>query len=195
MMDAVGVMDDAERLEPGSLEEWSGWLSTHHGSAPGVWLVSARRAAERCFSYEESVVEALRFGWVDSTQRPVDEHRSMLWFSPRRRGSVGTRPNKERVARLEAAGRLEPAGLAAVEAAKQSGMWTLMDDVEDRVVPPDLAEALASYDGARAAYDGFTPGVQKQILAWIVTAKKPETRAARIAATAKQAAQGRPARS
>jgi uncharacterized protein YdeI (YjbR/CyaY-like superfamily) len=190
----MGVMEDAERVEPETLDGWSEWLATHHGSVAGVWLVSARRAADRVFGYEEAVVEALRFGWVDSTQRPLDEQRSMMWFSPRRKGSVWTRPNKERIARLVAAGRLEAAGRAAVDAAKASGMWTLMDDVEDRVVPPDLAEALASYDGARAAYDGFTPGVQKQILAWIVTAKKPETRAARIATTAEKAAAGEPSR-
>lgn len=188
-------MDDAQRVEPTSAEEWGAWLAEHHASVAGVWLVTARRAAERALSYEDAVVEALRFGWVDSTQKPVDDQRSMLWFSPRRRGSVWTGPNKARVARLESEGRMEPAGAAAVDAAKRSGMWTLMDSVEARVVPPDLAEALASYDGARAAYDGFTPGVQKQILAWIATARKPETRAARVAATAEQAARGRPSRS
>jgi uncharacterized protein YdeI (YjbR/CyaY-like superfamily) len=187
-------MDDAERVEPSSAAEWGAWLAEHHASARGVWLVSARHATDRAFGYEESVLEALRFGWVDSTQRGVDEHRSMTWFAPRRPGSVWTGPNKARVARLAAEGRLAPAGAAAVEAARQSGMWTLMDEVEKRVVPDDLAAALAARAGARAAYDGFTPGVQKQILAWIATAKRPETRAARIAATAEQAALGRPSR-
>ena len=191
----MGVMDEADRVEPASAAEWGAWLSEHHAAAPGVWLVTARRSAERALSYEDSVLEALRFGWVDSTQKPVDERRSMMWFSPRRPGSVWTGPNKARVARLEDAGRMEEAGRAAVEAAKRSGMWTLMDPVEALEVPDDLAAALASYDGARAAFDGFTPGVRKQILAWIVLAKKPETRAARITTTAEQAAAGKPSRS
>jgi uncharacterized protein YdeI (YjbR/CyaY-like superfamily) len=191
----MGVMDDAERVEPASAEEWGVWLARHHASTRGVWLVAARRSGDRAFSYEDSVLEALRYGWVDSTQKPVDEQRSMMWFAPRRPGSVWTGPNKARVARLEAEGRMEPAGQAAVDAAKASGMWTLMDSVEARIVPDDLAAALAARDGARAAYDGFTPGVQKQILAWIALAKKPETRAARVTATADQAAEGKPSRS
>ena len=194
-MPVMGVTDDAERLEPATLDGWSAWLAEHHATTPGVRLVTARRAADRVFDYEQSVVEALRWGWVDSTQRTIDEHRSMMWFAPRRPRSVWTRNNKERVARLEAEGRLEAAGRAQVEAAKANGMWTLMDEVEDLVVPPDLAAALEAHPGARARFDGFRPSVRKQILAWIVLARKPETRATRVATTASMAAEGRPSRS
>ena len=83
-------MDDAERLEPATVEEWSGWLHEHHAQPQGVWLVSRRKEAEKAFSYEESVLVALRFGWVDSTVRGVDEDRSMMWFAPRRTGSIWT---------------------------------------------------------------------------------------------------------
>ena len=191
----MGVQDHAERFEPATVEDWSAWLADHHADTPGVWLVSARRAADRAFDYEAAIVEALRWGWVDSTQRTVDEHRSMMWYAPRRRGSVWTRRNKERVARLEAEGRMEPAGAAAVAAARDSGMWTLMDAVEDLVVPDDLARGLDQEPGARDHWDRFRPSVQKQILAWIVLAKRPETRAARVAETARRAALGEPARS
>jgi uncharacterized protein YdeI (YjbR/CyaY-like superfamily) len=195
-MPGMGVMDEAERFEPASLEEWSAWLAAHHASAPGVWLVSAKKSSGRqAFGYDDAVVEALRWGWVDSTQRGVDEHRSMLWLAPRRRGSVWTRTNKQRVARLEAEGRLEPAGRAQVDVAVATGMWTLMDDVEDLVVPADLAAAFESHPGSRERYDAFRPSVRKQILAWIALAKRPETRAAGVAATAEQAAEGRPSRS
>jgi uncharacterized protein YdeI (YjbR/CyaY-like superfamily) len=188
----VGVHDDAERIEPATVEEWSAWLAEHHGDRPGVWLVAARREADRAVTYEEQVVEALRWGWVDSTVRPVDEQRAMMWFSPRRRGSVWTRNNKQRVARLESEGRMELPGVAAVEAARASGMWTLMDPVEDLVVPDDLAAALAARPGAREHWDAARPSARKQALAWIVLAKKPETRAARVAATAARAADGDP---
>lgn len=86
-------MDDAERVEPRHESEWTDWLAAHHSQPTGVWLVSPRRAAERPVTYEQAVRQALRFGWVDSTQKPVDEQRSMLWFSPRRKGSVWTRIN------------------------------------------------------------------------------------------------------
>jgi uncharacterized protein YdeI (YjbR/CyaY-like superfamily) len=114
----------------------------------------------------------------------------MMWFAPRRRGSVWTRINKGRIARLEEAGLLEPAGAAAVAEAKASGAWTLMDDVEDLVVPDDLAAALARHRGAREHWDSFSPSSRKQALAWVVLAKKPETRAARVETIAEKAARG-----
>ena len=152
----MGAMDDAERLEPGTLEEWGEWLRAHHEQPTGVWLVSSRKAPERAFSYEEAVVEALRFGWVDSTVKPVDERRSMQWFSPRRAGS----------------------------------MWTLMDDVEDLVVPDDLAAAFDRHPGSREHWDSWSGSARKLILTWIVLAKRPETRASRVETTAEKAARG-----
>lgn len=190
----MGAMDDAERLEPTAVEQWSAWLLEHHAQPSGVWLVSPRRAGDRPFSYEAAVVEALRFGWVDSTVRPVDEHRSMQWFAPRRPGSMWTRINKARVARLEEAGLMEPAGAAAVAAAKETGMWTLMDDVEDCVVPDDLAAALDRHPGSREHWESWSASAQKMILTWVVLAKRPETRAARVAATAEKAARGEKSR-
>ena len=86
----------SQRLELGTVEEWTAWLREHHEQPQGVWLVSPRKASERAFSYEEAVIEALRFGWVDSTAKPVDERRSMQWFAPRRAGSMWTRINKGR---------------------------------------------------------------------------------------------------
>ena len=186
----MGAMDDAERLEPVTVEEWSAWLREHHTQPQGVWLVSPRRAAERAVSYEEAVVEALRYGWVDSTVKPVDDLRSMQWFAPRRAGSMWTRINKGRVARLEEAGLMEPAGAAAVALARDPGMWTLMDAVEDLVVPDDLAEAFDRHPGSRGHWESWSPSAQKLILTWIVLAKRPETRAARIGTTAEKAAQG-----
>jgi uncharacterized protein YdeI (YjbR/CyaY-like superfamily) len=186
----MGAMDDAERLEPGTVEEWSAWLREHHARPGGVWLVGRRRAVDQAITYEQSVREALRFGWVDSTVRGLDDDRSMMWFSPRRRGSVWTRTNKARVAQLEAAGLMEPAGAAAVAAAKASGPWTLMDDVEDLVVPDDLAAAFEANPGSREHWDSWSPSAQKMILAWIVLAKQPATRAVRIATTAEKAARG-----
>lgn len=186
----MGAMDEAERLEPRTVEEWSDWLRAHHQQPTGVWLVSPRRAADRPFSYEEAVIEGLRFGWVDSTIKPVDDLRSMQWFAPRRAGSMWTRINKGRIARLEEAGLMEPAGAAAVVAAKETGMWTLMDEVEDLVVPADLAAAFERHPGAREHWDSWSPSAQKMILTWIVLAKRPETRATRVETSAEKAAQG-----
>lgn len=186
----MGAMEDAERLEMTTVEEWSAWLHAHHTQPSGVWLVSPRKAVDRAFSYEEAVLEALRYGWVDSTVKPVDEHRSMMWFVPRRKGSMWTRINKGRVSRLEEAGLMQPAGAAAVALAKETGMWTLMDAVEERVVPDDLAAAFDRFPGSRAHWESWSASAQKMILTWIVLAKRPETRAARVETTAEKAARG-----
>ncbi|HSU03082.1 MAG TPA: YdeI/OmpD-associated family protein [Nocardioides sp.] len=190
----MGVMDDAERLEPTAVEQWRAWLAEHHTQPQGVWLVSARTAAARAFSYEEAVMEALRVGWVDSTVKPVDEDRTMMWFAPRRPGSMWTRINKGRVARLEEAGLMEPAGAAAVALAHETGMWTLMDAVEDCVVPDDLGVAFDLHPGSREHWESWSASAQKMILTWIVLAKRPETRAARVATTAEMAARGEKSR-
>lgn len=186
----MSVQDDAERIEPRSAAAWGDWLAAHHDRGRGVWLVSARRDAEKAFSYEESVLEALRFGWVDSTQRPVDETRSMMWFAPRRPQSLWTRPNRERIARLEAEGRLEPPGRAAVEAAHANGNWDLLEPAEDGIVPDDLSAAFDRHPGSREQFESFSPSVRKAILSWVITAKRPETRADRIEQTAEKAARG-----
>ena len=75
----VGVQDVAERFEPADLEAWAAWLADHHADTPGVWLVTPKASSGlRTFDYEAGILEALRFGWVDSTQRTVDELRTML---------------------------------------------------------------------------------------------------------------------
>jgi uncharacterized protein YdeI (YjbR/CyaY-like superfamily) len=183
-------MDDAERVEPTTVEEWSAWLREHHTQPQGVWFVSPRKAVDQPVSYEQSVLEALRYGWVDSTVKGVDDERSMMWFAPRRKGSIWTRINKGRVARLEEAGLMESAGAAAGASATATGMWTLKDPVEDRIVPDDLAAAFERHPGSREHWESWSPSAQKLILSWIVLARRPETRAARVETTAEKAARG-----
>ncbi len=168
---------------------WRAWLIANHPTSRGVYLVSWRRTSGRTsVSYEEAVEEALCVGWIDSSGRVIDEERSIQWFAPRRARSAWARSNKERVARLTAAGLMLPAGLAAIEAAKRSGMWTLLDDVEDLIVPDDLASALRDRPPARDQWDAFPPSARRAMLQWVVEARRPETRAGRIAQIAEKAA-------
>ena len=186
---------DAPRVHVETVEEWRAWLAQHHLTASSVWLVTWRRAAGRpAPRYEEQIDEALRVGWVDSTAKTLDGERSMLYFARRRPGSAWARTNKERIARLDAAGRLLPAGREVVDRARSDGSWTLLDAVEALVVPDDLAAALERHDGARVHWDRFSPSARKQILWWIVQAKRPPTRAARVEETALRAARGERAR-
>jgi uncharacterized protein YdeI (YjbR/CyaY-like superfamily) len=149
-----------------------------------TWKRSTGRPAP---SYDDLVEEALCYGWVDSTAGTVDAERGMMRFTPRKPGSGWARTNKARVERLSAAGLMAEPGLAAVRSAHEDGSWTLFDDVENLVVPPDLAAALEALPPARANFDAFPPSARKQILAWVVTAKRAETRASRIRTAAEKA--------
>jgi uncharacterized protein YdeI (YjbR/CyaY-like superfamily) len=184
-------LDDAERVHVETAAEWRSWLEENAGRGEGVWLVSWKKASGRpAMSYDEAVTEALAFGWVDSVPRKLDDDRTMLYYAPRKPGSGWARPNKVRVARLEAEGRMAPAGAAAVASAKADGSWSKLDDVEDLVVPPDLADALAAHPPAADEWEAFPRSAKRGILEWIVQAKKPETRAKRVAETAEMAARG-----
>ena len=131
-------------------------------------------------TYEESIPDALAYGWIDSVNRPLDDERTMLLFTPRRPGSGWSRTNKERIAILIRSGRMRAAGRAKIEAAKRDGSWTLLDSVEALEAPPDLTRALGSA-GVKKKFDALTPGKKKEHLRALVTAKRPETRAKRVA--------------
>jgi uncharacterized protein YdeI (YjbR/CyaY-like superfamily) len=187
----VVTLDEAERYQPDTLAAWAAWLAAKHTRPDGVWLVTFKKATgRRAFDYDAAVTEALRYGWVDSLPRSLDEQRTMLWFAPRSPRSGWSRANKRRIAALEAEGRLEAAGAAAVAAAKADGTWSMLDEVEDLIVPDDLARALDDRPGSRANWDGFPPSARRGILEWILQAKRPTTREARIRETAEKAELG-----
>lgn len=185
------MADDLPEIWPTTAAQLRQWLDENHGSSRGAWLVAWRRGESGPrIPYDDVVAELLCFGWIDSTLRVLDDDRSALRITPRKPGGGWARSNKERLRRLAAQGRMRPAGEAAVARAKADGSWTLLDDVEELIVPDDLAAQLAAA-GATAGYEGLTPGRRKQILFWIKTAKRPETRQRRIAATVAAAVVGK----
>ena len=188
-------LDDAPLVQPEERASWRAWLEANHATAAGVWLVMWRSGRSRGgLDYEAAIEEALCFGWVDGTAGRVDDERGKLYFAPRKPRSGWAATNKARVERLIAEGRMRPAGLAAIERAKANGAWELYDSVERLEIPDDLAAALAARPPAAATFAGFPPSVRKQALASVVLARRPETRARRIAAIAAAAARGeRPA--
>jgi len=187
----MAVGDGDERVHAETREAWRAWLDEHAGQANGVWLVSWRAGTGKpALAYDEAVEEALCVGWVDSLPRKLDDQRTMLRFSPRKKGSAWSRPNKERIERLTAAGLLRPAGLAAVERAKADGTWTALDEVEAGIVPDDLAAALDATPPARQEWEAFPRSAKRGILEWIAQAKRPATRAKRVEETARLAAKG-----
>jgi uncharacterized protein YdeI (YjbR/CyaY-like superfamily) len=177
-------------VQPKTRAGWRAWLAKSHGRAEGVWLVTHKKAsAKPRIAYDAAVEEALCFGWIDSKPRSLDDERSMLWFAPRKPRTGWSGPNKARVERLLAAGRMAPAGLAKVEAARRDGSWSALDAIEALEIPADLRAALARNGAAREKFGAFPRSVKRGILEWIAKARKPDTRARRIEETARLAAQ------
>ena len=174
-------LDDAEELQPKTRAALRRWLSKHHETSPGVWLISYTKSSGKpVLPYEDIVLELLCFGWVDSTTRKVDHERSAIYVAPRKKGSTWAATNKARIEALTSEGLMQPAGQAAIDRAKADGSWTILDAVEALEVPDDLAKALRKDRAAKARYEGLSKSRKKEVLWSIISAKKPETREARI---------------
>ena len=169
---------DAPHVEVRSLAELRDWLSRHHRDGASVWLVTYKKAHDHYLPFGEVVEELICWGWVDSSVRRVDEMRMKHLISPRAETSAWSAVNKEIVARMRKAGRMQPAGEAKVAAAEANGMWVFLDDVERLEVPEDLAAALG---GARGTWDGWSRSVRRAWLEKIKWAKTLPTRQKRIA--------------
>jgi len=169
---------------------WRTWLEQHRDSDKGVWLVYDKaREGERRLSYDAIVEEALCFGWVDSKPGKAGDGQAKLYVAPRKAKSPWSQINKRRVEQLIASGRMTPAGLEKVEAAKRDGSWNLYDAVDALEMPDDLLAALDANPAAKANFAAFSPSSKKTILWWIVSARRAETRALRIQETVRLAAQ------
>ncbi|MEL6345514.1 MAG: YdeI/OmpD-associated family protein [Myxococcota bacterium] len=167
------------------------WLQEHHTQQESIWMVRAKKhLTDQYVPYEEIVQEVLCFGWIDSHVRTLDADHSLLLLSPRRPKSPWSAVNKRHIEALLALGRMTPAGQAKIDAAKADGSWTLYDEVEALVIPPDLQAALAEHSGAADQFEAFSDSSKKGILWWLKSAKRPATRAKRIAETARLAALG-----
>ncbi len=182
-------MEDNETIQVERLEELHAWLLKNENRTKGIWLVRYKAGSNRGehIEYSEMVDELLCFGWIDSRPRTLDEDRSMNWISPRNPQSAWSKINKEKVSVLQAQGRLRPAAIAQIEAAKRSGAWDRLTEIEDGLLPPDLVRELENYAEAKSNFEAFPKSVKKSILEWIVQAKTEETRRKRILETAEKA--------
>ncbi len=183
---------DLPIFHPAALAAGRAWLAANSATERGVWVATWRKATGReAVRYEDLVEEAICFGWIDSTVNTLDDDRALQLMTPRKAKSGWTRLNRQRAADMEQQGRMTDAGRRAIEVAKANGWWTLYDAVEDLLEPDELAAALDGDRAARTTWDGFPPSARKQMLWWVITAGKPETRANRIAKIVSEAAAGR----
>ena len=173
---------DPEVVSFADAAAWSTWLTSHHGSSRGVWLKIAKKGSRAAsVTYAEALEVALTWGWIDGQKGKLDDAAWLQRFTPRGPKSIWSKINRDKAVALIEAGTMKPAGLAEVERAKKDGRWEGAYDSQSKAtVPRDLAEALAANRHAAQFFATLESYNRYAILFRIHTAKKPETRAARI---------------
>jgi uncharacterized protein YdeI (YjbR/CyaY-like superfamily) len=171
---------------------WAKWLDAHYGDEAGVWLKFAKKGTGvTTVTYAEALEVALCYGWIDATVRRLDETYYLQRFVPRRVRSKWSKINREAATRLIEAGVMKPPGLAEVERAKADGRWdAAYDSPSTATVPDDLERALARNKKARELFATLTASQRYMILHRVQDAKRPETRARRIAQFVEMLARG-----
>jgi len=183
-------MNETEIFYPASQAEWRQWLQENHLSKQSVWLVFYVKSSEKTsITWSHAVDEALCFGWIDSKKIKIDSETSHQYFCKRKAKSTWSKINKEKVQNLIKNGLMTQAGLNSIEAAKQNGSWTILDSVEELIIPEDLEKAFHKYKGSKDYFLSLSKSIKKQILYWVISAKKPETRHKRIDEIAELAGQ------
>ena len=159
------------------------WLSANNAKAPGVWMRFAKKGRGlTSITYAEAVDVALCWGWIDGQARSYDDESWLQRFTPRRSRSPWSKINTRKAEALIASGRMQPPGLAAIEAAKADGRWAAAyDPASTAALPPELQAALDANPKAKEFFETLRGMNRYSIIYRVNDAKKPETRAARIA--------------
>lgn len=166
---------------PASRNEWREWLKGNHIKEDSVWLVQYKvKSKKKSITWSEAVEEALCFGWIDSVKRTIDDESYKQYYCKRKPNSTWSKINKDKVGILTKQGLMAEAGLLTIEVAKKNGSWTILDEVEALIVPTDLEEAFSKNPNSKEYYLSLSKSIQKILLAWVVLAKRPETRQKRI---------------
>ncbi|MCF2525844.1 YdeI/OmpD-associated family protein [Yinghuangia soli] len=169
-------------------DEWRAWLAANSRTEKEVWLrIPHKDSGVPGLTYGIAIEHALCYGWIDSLARKHDAHSSRLRFSPRNPRSTWSSVNRERVARMTAAGLMTPAGQDLIDLAKAKGTWEPVPEADAFTVPDDLRAALGRDEAAQRNFAAFPPSSRRLILQWIATAKRPETRERRVVRTAELA--------
>jgi len=162
--------------------EWYDWLLQNHDTSDGVYLIFYKLELRvPTMRWEEAVKVALCFGWIDSTVKSLGDGKRRQYFCARKPKSVWSALNKRYIVQLLDDNLMQESGLAKIEIAKQNGMWSALDDVENEVIPSDLKRAFKANSIALKNYKAFAPSYRKSYLYWLHQAKREETRQNRIA--------------
>lgn len=172
---------EIETFCPSCQEDWRQWLQENHRSKQSIWVIQYKKKANvPTLSWSEAVDEALCFGWIDSVRKTLDEGTFIQFFSRRKPNGTWSKINKEKIKQLIEEGRMTEAGLESIDRAKQNGSWTILDEVEELIIPNDLEQAFQTKQGSKDFFLSLSKSVRKAMLQWLVLAKQAETRQKRI---------------
>jgi uncharacterized protein YdeI (YjbR/CyaY-like superfamily) len=176
------TLDGAEIIAFADAAAWESWLADHHETPAGVWVKIAKKGSGRTtVTIAEALDVALCYGWIDSRRKSCDDDYYLQRYSPRRQTGSWSRVNVAKVEALVAAGRVREPGLAAIRAAKADGRWdAAYERQRDATVPPDLAEALAADERARARFDLLDRTGQYALFLRLMKARTPAARAVQL---------------
>jgi uncharacterized protein YdeI (YjbR/CyaY-like superfamily) len=179
----VGAEDGLPKIPFASAAEWEEWLAANHTVSDGVWIKMAKKDADiQSVRYPEVLESALCYGWIDGQREALDERYFLQRFTPRRPRSKWSRINREKAERLIAEGRMHSAGLAEVRRAEADGRWEVAYEGQKRsTVPDDLRRELDARPQAKAFFAELSSQNRYAILYRLQDAKRPETRARRLA--------------
>ncbi len=173
--------DNPEIFYPTNQTEWRQWLQANHVNKQSVWLVYYKKEMNKpTISWSNAVDEALCFGWIDSKKVSIDKEKSHQFFSKRKAKSTWSKINKAKVENLIAHNLMTKAGFESIDIAKQNGSWTILDEVEELIIPADLEQEFKTKAGSKDFFLSLSKSIRKAMLQWLVLAKQPATRQKRI---------------
>jgi uncharacterized protein YdeI (YjbR/CyaY-like superfamily) len=196
MNDTTTELNGVEIVAFADAHEWEAWLSANHERQEGVWIRIAKKASGiPSVTPAEAIDVALCWGWIDGQRKGLDETRFLQKFTPRRKRSLWSQVNVEKVEALTAAGRMRPPGIAEVERAKADGRWDAAYASQATAeVPPDLRAALDASPAARAAFAALNRTERYAVLHQLMTARTEKTRAIRLKKVVATLEAGEPSR-
>ncbi len=163
-------------------DEWRKWLHNNHSSSKGIYLIFYKVEHKNdSMRWEDAVKVALCYGWIDSNVKGLGNGKRRQYFSPRNEKSVWSALNKRYIEELISLDLMHRSGLDKIEIAKQNGSWTVLDDVENGIIPKDLQHEFDKNQIAFNHYQSFAPSYRKSYLYWLNQAKRETTRQKRIA--------------
>lgn len=181
---------EIEQFYPETKQHWRKWLAENHIRKDAVWLVFYKKhTGKPSVNWSDAVDEALCFGWIDSKGETIDKDTFRQYFRKRKPHSTWSKINKQKIKTLTAKGLMTPAGFNVIDVAQQNGSWTILDEVEELIIPPELENAFEKFENSKDYFSSLSKSKKKVLLQWIALAKTVATRQKRILEIAENASQ------